>query len=280
MHTLFVIAVLLNAALVYTEEKDMSVEEVVDLLTKHGFEEDQIEEISAGDKAFRERTEEEDLSGVSWRAASGYSDCIDTAEKGDVKPKPAEDICKTIECPEIEILPSGCGYAARKILAGRWVGTDMELDPTQTTGVSEDETTAAFMRLFRYISGSNDRGLAIDMTVPVINKWYWETRSPYALTRASMHFYVPKDVAANAPTPLDDGIYLEDWIDTVVYSRAFGGNDRSKYTYENEFHKLIWAIGMDDKDFLTRLSITAGYTRQFYGSQRQEVMFIARDQPN
>ena len=43
----------------------------------------------------------------------------------------------------------------------------------------------------------------------------------------------------NAPAPLDDGIYLEDWSDMVVYSRAFGGNG-SKFAYENAFHKLVW----------------------------------------
>lgn len=284
---------------------------------EQGLTEEEMEAITRNEvvEGAGEADEEED-PGFSWRAANGYSECEEFMwwknkvrsgdgsgvqrsgegsgerseersgdyKKGDwhkeggkdhvdCKPMPLDEICRRHECPKMEVLPSGCGYEARKILGAKWVGTKMGVDDV------EAETRAAFWRLFKYIGGDNDQDLKIEMTVPVITKWFWNSTDPtYALTGASMHFYLPAEVADNAPVPTGEGVSVEEWEDTVVYDRAFGGNERTDEVYTREFTYLAKAVVKDGKTIQSGVSVTAGYTRPHHGRQRSEVMFIAGDE--
>lgn len=278
MFKLFAAVFLLTSALVTATEQfgsDTYDEEFIKILRDNGFDESQIEEI-IGEYMVEEAHEHEahEHEPVSWGAAAGYEECAahQHGHEEEYKPKPLADVCKENECPDIEVLPSGCGYEARKILAGKWVSTSMGVDNIPA------EITAAFMRLLKYISGTNDQKLKIAMTVPVVCKWFWDPTAPYTVTGASMHFYLPKAVAAAAPAPTDESVHLENWVDTVMYDRAFGGDDESEEIYNHELEKLYKAIAKDGKSFHVGISVTAGYTRPHHGQQRKEVMFFAKDQ--
>lgn len=272
---------LLTSALVTATEQfgsetyDQEVKEPIELLRKNGFDESQIDEIIAEKAAEEARDHEHTAEGVSWRVATGYPECAEEGEEHvheeEYKPKPLVDVCKENECPDFEVLPSGCGYEARKYLAGKWVGTRIGVE---NITLITDEKTSAFFRLYLYISGANDQELEIAKTMPVLSKWFRDPAQLYTLTGASMHFYIPKAVAADAPVPTDKTVSVEDWGDTVMYDRAFGGNDESEEIYDHEFKELDKAILKDGKSFHMGTSVIAGY----HWGQRKEVMFLAKDQ--
>ncbi|HAV63641.1 MAG TPA: SOUL heme-binding protein [Verrucomicrobiales bacterium] len=77
----------------------------------------------------------------------------------------------------------------------------IELASTPLDGESPQEG-GTFMRLFRYISGANDTGQKIAMTVPVF--------STLDEGEGRMSFVVPKDVSKNgAPPASDSSVSLE-----------------------------------------------------------------------
>lgn len=174
------------------------------------------------------------------------------------EPKPLEAIVSSLECFDFEPLPSGEGYEARRIKGARWVGTNMEI---------ASGTSSPFMRLFRYIRGANARNEGISMTAPVISKRGQDGNM-------TMFFKVPG--AVDPPAPTEQAVFLETWQDAVVYCRAFGGNDRSEGRYREEHEKLAEAVRADGKEVDTSVALTAGFTRPWFGQQRNEVMYFAK----
>merc|ERR1712179_711696 len=63
--------------------------------------------------------------------------------------KPA--FCRTNDCPVYDLVETAEGYEKRSYKAGQWVSTEIE-------DIDYPESNPMFMRLFRYISGTNDRG--------------------------------------------------------------------------------------------------------------------------
>ena len=63
--------------------------------------------------------------------------------------KPA--FCRTNDCPVYDLVETAEGYEKRSYKAGQWVSTEIE-------GIDFIEPNPMFQRLFRYISGANDRG--------------------------------------------------------------------------------------------------------------------------
>lgn len=193
----------------------------------------------------------------------------DGKKKGNCKgkPKPLREICAKYECPPIQKLNvSGCGFEARKVFGAKWVVT-----PIDTTDMRSGYQ-AAFWRLFKYISGANDQGIKIDMTVPVINKWFLDEK--YQVEGGQMAFYIPSEHQAAPPNATDELVTVESWEDAIVYDRAFGGSRKDPEYYKKQFMMLWTAIKKAGISAYPRVSITAGYTRPGWGRQRNEVMLL------
>ena len=201
----------------------------------------------------------------------GYTECHNNVEPKEIddKIKPIDDICAKYECPRYEKLNStGCGYETRKIYGATWVGTDLD-DITDM----EKSNMKAFWKLFRYIrKGANNKKAVMDMTVPVMYKWFLDEK--YKLTKGRMHFYIPAAYQQDTPLPTEPGVKLYQFGDAVTYDRAFGGDDVSPERYTEEFMKLYSALSAADITPGVKYSVTLGYTRPGWGDQRMEVMYV------
>lgn len=109
-----------------------------------------------------------------------------------------------------------------------------------TVETEADSSTVAFRRLFRYISGANERGADIEMTAPVertsgtgipmtapveIGERATETATtPGERAGTRMSFYLPSDYdVESAPTPTDDAVELVLVPERTLAIRRFSG---------------------------------------------------------
>jgi len=254
-------------------ENGFSAEAIVKLLQE---DEEDLEEL------INEMEEEVD---VPWNEAKGYDECEEfmwwkkkdgsskqgykswADKKKSKKPKPLDQICSKIECAPYEKLDIfGCGFEARKILGAKWVVTTVD-----TSDISEGYQSA-FWRLFKYINGANADQVRIDMTVPVIGKWWYDDNRN--VTGGQVAFYIPAVHQDAPPAPTDDAVYVEQWDEVIVYDRAFGGNPPELAYYKKQLGYLLQALGNVGITTFPGMTITAGFTRPGWGRQRNEVMFV------
>ncbi|KAI1884286.1 hypothetical protein AGOR_G00224870 [Albula goreensis] len=163
------------------------------------------------------------------------------------------DLCtETKECLLYELVCKTPQYEVRHYTPTKWVSTDEE------SMVMEVALTTAFRRLFKYITGSNENGVKIDMTSPVVVKMQ-EERSWFQKSTYKLSFLLPSAYQTNPPAPTNSELYFTDMPDMHVYSRTFGGwmfsfvekhhsdalksdLDNAKASYVNDFH---FALGYD-----------------------------------
>ena len=208
--------------------------------------------------------------GSAWSDAAGYEECSDWVDPAKPLPAAIKDICGTkLECAgHQDVANSNCGYGERKIMAGKWVGTDVDLSQ------GDKDYSQGFHRLFNYITGANADGAKIDMTAPVITKSYYD--SSYKITKATMHFFVPSSLT-NPPAPTSDKVYLEDWDAATVYYRAIGkaSNYITPKEWEQEATDLVTALQKDGVSFYSFMSVVGGFTDPWSTKQRTEIMFTS-----
>ena len=243
--------------------------------------------------SYQTETIEED--NYSWEEAEGYRECqtndpgynefddgqdFDGSSPNDLgnnpgdqsnsrknrKPKPLEEICGTYECPKFQkVESSGCGFEERIIPRANWTVTDIDL--TSPNGYRE-----AYFRLHGYRSGAkNDRGLEMDMALPVIKKWWMDEDGN--ILSATMSFYIPADVQRNPPASTDEQLRVEQWDDATIYIRAYGGS-RHDPEHLKQFDLLKTALAKRNLTPYPYMRMTAGFTRPGYGRQRREVILV------
>merc|ERR1739838_677476 len=153
---------------------------------------------------------------------------------------------ETKECLPYVLECENENYAVRSYPSRKWVSTD-------ASGLLMTvPTIQAFMRLYRYIAGTNEQSAIIDMTSPVIIKM--NSNSEY-----TMSFLLPAEHQANPPTPTDEEVYFTDMPAMKVYVRGYGlwitavshamesgylrqDLDEAGATYSSEFN---YAVGYD-----------------------------------
>ncbi|XP_005096555.2 heme-binding protein 1 [Aplysia californica] len=108
--------------------------------------------------------------------------------------------CKTYECPLFNVDTSN-GYEMRTYTSENvWVGTTIT---SRGSYMGWMEQSRMFNRLFRYISGDNEAGTRIDMTVPVLMKFEDLQNGQF---RKTMLFYL---AIPNPPNPSNGDVFLE-----------------------------------------------------------------------
>jgi len=184
-----------------------------------------------------------------------------------IKPGSAIHQCKAqnLECPEFKKEDVAEGFEMRMYPASKWVGT---------THVGMDMDPNSFNKLFKYITGANEKKMTIDMTAPVLTEII-PGPGPNCESNFTMSFYVPKALWDSAPEPSASDVFLHDMPDVTVYVKAFDGFASSS-DYVKAAADLAAAIG-DSSKFVQGVWYTGGYDSPFkFWDRRNEVLFIAK----
>ena len=93
-------------------------------------------------------------------------------------------------------------------------------------GADRDKAASeAFLLLFRYITGANQRALKIAMTAPVrTDSQRIAMTTPVQTTSTGMRFFLPIEVAkAGAPAPVDPRLRLVEVPESTIAARRYSG---------------------------------------------------------
>ncbi|XP_045903031.1 uncharacterized protein soul5l isoform X2 [Micropterus dolomieu] len=137
--------------------------------------------------------------------------------EGSVGPSTNTSFCtESKECLEYELVCKTDEYEVRHYSPTRWVSTDAE---AYFMGVG---AAMAFRRLFQYITGTNEGGIQMEMTAPVLVKIPEETKmwEPAVYT---LNFPLPAAYQEKPPAPTNDKLYFTEMPETDVYVRSYGG---------------------------------------------------------
>ncbi|GBM12532.1 hypothetical protein AVEN_188701-1 [Araneus ventricosus] len=140
------------------------------------------------------------------------------------------------ECAPYTVVESHADYEIRSYSALTWMTT------TETNRLPRIAKYKAFMKLFRYISGANDREEKINMTVPVRMK---ATPSGEEVIH-EMSFMVPRVFADNPPNPTDKEITVNKEGPRMYAVRTFSGYAWRHATWLEEAEKLKNSLLDDD----------------------------------
>ncbi|XP_055932211.1 heme-binding protein 2-like [Argiope bruennichi] len=145
-------------------------------------------------------------------------------------------VYKNDECAPYTVVETHADYEVRSYPALTWATT------TETNRLTRVGKYKAFMRLFRYISGKNDREQKINMTVPVRMK---ATPSGEEIVH-EMSFMIPKIFADNPPVPTDKEITINKEGPRMYAVRTFSGYAWRQTTWNEEAEKLKNSVLEDD----------------------------------
>ncbi|XP_038568766.1 uncharacterized protein soul5l [Micropterus salmoides] len=137
--------------------------------------------------------------------------------EGSVGPSTNTSFCtESKECLEYELVCKTDEYEVRHYSPTRWVSTDAE---AYFMGVG---AAMAFRRLFQYITGTNEGGIQMEMTAPVLVKIPEETKmwEPAVYT---LNFPLPAAYQEKPPAPTNDKLYFTEMPEMDVYVRSYGG---------------------------------------------------------
>ncbi|KFM79314.1 Heme-binding protein 1, partial [Stegodyphus mimosarum] len=130
----------------------------------------------------------------------------------------------------------------------------------------------AFERLFKYISGENDKGMTINMTVPVRMQ-----ATEYKIhCTVEMSFMVPSIHANNPPIPNDTGIIVSRNEPALYAVRSFPGYVWRKGAWKEEARKLADSLKNDNTVIKTKYYLV-GYDAPFdFYDRRNEIWMVKR----
>lgn len=125
---------------------------------------------------------------------------------------PGPSFCFGRHCPPFETVSNEADYEVRTYPSMKWLTTEYTMDSNSPVR----QSSQAFMRLFRYIQGSNSEGVKIPMTVPVITI----TKPDGTFVRS---FFLPSDQQDNPPQPTEEGVYIEEKPEMTVFVKSYNG---------------------------------------------------------
>ncbi|XP_066977306.1 heme-binding protein 1-like [Macrobrachium rosenbergii] len=159
-------------------------------------------------------------------------------------------------------------YVERLYPAKKWVCTTAT-GPTK----EEAEETSMFMKLFRYISGQNERSESIPMTVPVTTEY---THGDSGTNTYTMCFFIGEDHQADPPKPEDETVFIEDRPALTIYTRTVGGYMRTESRWMDEAARLAGFLQDEGTSVSLNHMYWVGYDAPFkFWNRRNEVWFRA-----
>jgi len=130
-----------------------------------------------------------------------------------VESKPS--FCKWYSCPTFTATSVGNKMESRTYSGtSQWVSTSVIVD---RSSLSWSGPKGMFQKLFSYISGANDQGMKMAMTVPVVNQF---EELPNNKVKVTQLFYLAVD---SPPSPTDSRVQLTT-LPQNMFVRMFGSN--------------------------------------------------------
>lgn len=190
------------------------------------------------------------------------------------------------ECAPYTILESNQDYEVRRYPERKWatvvyekMGTMGHNDMPLSSNYNDQPQNGSFMKLFRYISGANEPGSKISMTVPVATKVTMDSNDQGPVIREEMGFYVPTEHQDTTPAPASGSdVNIVTRPDMVAYVRKFGGYAKDA-DWSSQREQLIADLknrkdaDTIDFDSFYRLGYDAPY--KFWG-RKNEVFVIKK----
>ncbi|KAF6031649.1 hypothetical protein EB796_010044 [Bugula neritina] len=113
-------------------------------------------------------------------------------------PFPKPEFCGKYECPEYETEQLR-GYELRTYRPSVWASAKVpSLDMEYWE--NGDDSIVAYMKLFNYIRGANDRNITVARTVPVVYS--------HEKDEVWMNFMIPANMSDNPPQPTDTDVQI------------------------------------------------------------------------
>jgi len=156
-------------------------------------------------------------------------------------------------------------YEERVYPARKWVCHD-------ETVSGSSSGTSSFMKLFRYISGTNERNQEIKMTVPVTSQWTPSTGGKYVV---SMCFYLEAKDQADPPAPTTAGVYIQDRPEITIYTRQFGGWPSSRF-YQREKEEFTDLLIADGKKVVKNTEYRVSYDSPMKLFNRRNELWLVK----
>jgi len=136
------------------------------------------------------------------------------------------------ECAPYTILETHDTYQVRSYPERKWatvlyekpVSAPDNNDLPMTVGWNQQPQNTSFRKLFRYITGGNEGGAKISMTVPVSTKVTKEHHTHGVVVKEEMGFYVPSNHQEAPPPPSSNtDVNIVTRAEMIAYVREFGG---------------------------------------------------------
>jgi len=176
------------------------------------------------------------------------------------------------ECAPYTILESQDGFQVRNYPSRKWATVLHEKK-------SHDETqNKSFMKLFGYITGTNETGSKMSMTVPVSTKVTTEEQADCVFIKEEMGFYVPTEHQEAAPPPTaDQEVKIVTRPEMIAYVREFGGFAKDK-DWEEQKERLKKDLeGRDDLNHIDfEIYFRQGFDSPFKSSERKNEVFFTK----
>ncbi|CAH1244626.1 HEBP2 [Branchiostoma lanceolatum] len=176
-----------------------------------------------------------------------------------------------LDCPKYSVVSSTADYEERLYEGARWTSTKIP-DIEHRTAVS-----TGFRRLFKYISGHNEKQVKIPMTVPVITK-VEPGDGPFCKTDFTVSFFAPfADQAEGTAQPSDPEVFNNSLPEMTAYVKTFSGYAKDE-DWTKQAETLAKSLDNAGKNYHKDFYYTAGYNSPFKPIGRHnEVWFIKAD---
>jgi len=189
------------------------------------------------------------------------------------------------ECAPYTILETRPQYQVRNYPARRWATVVHEKHESQVNNdmsMSNDQPqNRSFRKLFSYITGANETGAKISMTVPVSTKVTAEHMEDKVIMKEEMGFYVPSEFQESAPPPkADQDVKIILRPEMIAYVREFSGYAKDKDWQEQKEQLRKDLEGRDDfGDINFDMYYRQGFDSPFkFWGRKNEVFFVKKSE--
>jgi len=189
------------------------------------------------------------------------------------------------ECAPYTILETTPKYQVRNYPARKWATVVHEKHESQINNdmsMSDDQPqNRSFRKLFSYITGANETGAKISMTVPVSTKVTAEHMEDKVVMKEEMGFYVPSEFQDSAPPPkADQDVKVILRPEMIAYVREFSGYAKDKDWQEQKEQLRKDLEGRDDfGDINFDMYYRQGFDSPFkFWGRKNEVFFVKKSE--